>query len=97
MKERKIIRIERKGVAYSIGDSWLDGYLIESIELRQQGLTAINNITNAGAQPTYLITMVNPVSDKDKKYTLIPADFDAVSFVEEDIVEKDNHPIMREV
>jgi hypothetical protein len=94
---RRIIRVERKGVVWEVGENWVDGYEICAIEFRQQGLTGVNNIINAGAQPSYLIVMVNPISDKDRKFTVVPSDVDSVTFVEEEAPKKDEIPELRKV
>ena len=94
---RRIVRLERKTSVWELNEAGVDGFLIESIEFRQQGFNGINNVINAGAQPSYLIVTTNPLSNKDKKFMVVPADFDMITFVEEEEVKKDNTPELRKV
>lgn len=94
---RRIIRIERKNVVWEVNENLVDGYVVASIEFRQQGLSGINNIINAGAQPSYLITTVSPMSDKDRKFICIPSDVDSITYVEEEDPKKDDIPELRKV
>lgn len=89
---RKIIGIKTSDTVYSLGQVLDDGYTIVDIEFRQQGLLGVNSVTNAGAQPSYLLTLVGAMSDKDKKFVVVTDSTKSVAFVEKEEKKQDNIP-----
>ena len=89
---RKIIEIRPTDLTYVLGQEGNDGYIIVDMEFRQQGLLGVNSVTNAGAQPSYLLTLVGAMSDKDKKFLVITDTVKSVVFVEKEEKKQDNIP-----
>jgi hypothetical protein len=69
--KRTIVLVETtKGIVYELDKPTAEGRLVKNIEFRRDGLTSVNH--GDGDHSHYLLTLVNPVSEDDVVFKVIP-------------------------
>lgn len=69
--KRVIVLVETtKGTVYELDKPTAEGRLVKNIEFRRDGLTSVNH--GDGDHSHYLLALVNPVSEDDVVFKIIP-------------------------
>jgi hypothetical protein len=69
MKRIPVLIETKKGIAYEL-DKPIEGRIVKAIEYRRDGLISINN--GDGDHSHYLLDLVNPMSEDDVVFKVIP-------------------------